>query len=217
MAQILPSAVRRSRSLTGFAGAGCALAFILLGLLVRNEIPSVDRWFVDNVVVVPGSPLHQMALVLSTVTVLSCAAVLVAVALRAWWHRPRRGADLLWCVTLLLSCGLLAALQFAFRRPGPPGQPEGFSYPSGHASVAGAFAMLAVVIAAVFVRKWLSAVLALQGGALLVTMAARVALAEHYVTDVLGAVLGVCAIGLLGGSAVKRWWVEDVPRHRDPA
>ncbi|MBN6042123.1 phosphatase PAP2 family protein [Amycolatopsis sp. 195334CR] len=206
-------AVRRSRALTAFAGAGCALAFVLLGVLVRNEIPAVDRWFAGSVVLVPGGPPHQVALVLSTLTVLSCAAVLVAVAVRAWWRRPRHGADLLWCVALLLGCGLPAALQFGFRRPGPPGQPEGFSYPSGHASVAGAFAVVAVVIAAFFVRKWLLAVVAVQGGALLLTMASRVALAEHYVTDVLGAVLGVCAVGLLGASVVGRWWVEAGSRH----
>ncbi|GAB2781352.1 phosphatase PAP2 family protein [Amycolatopsis magusensis] len=201
--------IRRFRAVIGFVGGGCALVFILLGVLVRNGLSPADRWVIDHVVVLPGSPLHQAALVLSTVTVLSCAAVLVAVALRAWWRRPRRGADLLWCLALLLCCGLLAALQFVFRRPGPPGQPEGFSYPSGHASVAGAFAVVAVLIAAVFVRKWLLVVVAVQGGALLLTMAARVALTEHYVTDVLGAVLGICAVGLLGAAAVKRWWVDS--------
>nr|WP_198151218.1 phosphatase PAP2 family protein [Kibdelosporangium sp. MJ126-NF4] len=169
----------------------------------------MDRWIVNGIQIVPGSVPHRLSLVMSTVGVIAGFAVLVAVAVRAWWRKPYRGMDVLWCAVLLLACALVAALQYAFRRPGPPGQPDGFSYPSGHASIAGAVAVTSVVIAAVFVRSWLRTIVVLQCTAVLVTMAARVALAEHFLSDVVGAALGVCAIGLLGTSAVKRWWADD--------
>ncbi|ALG08452.1 hypothetical protein AOZ06_17395 [Kibdelosporangium phytohabitans] len=160
---------------------------------------------IDGVQIPPGSVLHQASLAVSTIGVLACLAILVAVAVRA---RPR-GVDLLLCAGFLLLCAAVAVLQFVFQRPGPPGQPLGFSFPSGHASISGALAVTSVVIAAVFVRSWLRAVLILQCTAVLFTMAARIALAEHYLSDVVGAALGVCAVGLLGVAAVKRWWTAD--------
>ena len=195
----------RGRRLMAMAGAACALAFVVLGLLVGDGVPAVDRWIVDGIEIPPGSVLHQSALVLSTVGVVACFLVLVTVAVRAW-RRSRRGVDLVACTVLLVLCAAVAALQYVYRRPGPPGQPIGFSYPSGHASISGALAVTTVVVAAVFVRSWLRTVLVLQCTAVVLTMAARVALAEHYLTDVLGAALGVCAVGFLGRAAIARWW-----------
>ncbi|ONI88716.1 hypothetical protein ALI144C_06765 [Actinosynnema sp. ALI-1.44] len=189
-------------------GIAFALAFVALGVLVGNRVPAVDRWIVDEVEIPAGSSVQQLSFVVSTVGVLAGFAVLVVVAVRAWWRQPRRGGDLMWCAALLLMCAAVAALQFVFRRPGPPGQPIGFSYPSGHAAVAGAMAVTAVVVAAVFVRTWLRTILVVQCTAVLLTMVSRVALAEHYLSDVVGSVLGVCAIGLLGSAAVERWWAR---------
>ncbi|CAM3337662.1 phosphatase PAP2 family protein [Kibdelosporangium persicum] len=188
------------------AGVVCAVTVVVLGLVVQDSVPVIDRWVTDSVVV-PDRAVHRLLLALSTVTVLGSLVILAAVAVHAWRRRTLGLRDALLCTGLLVACGLLVASQYVFRRPGPAGQPDAFSYPSGHASVAGAFAVTAVVIAAVFARRWLRAVLVVQGTAVLLTMAARVLLAEHYVTDVIGAVLGVCAIGLLWLTAVRRWWV----------
>ncbi len=136
----------------------------------------------------------RVATVVSTVGVLFGFGVLVTVAFRdRRWGRH---------VVLLLACAAPLLPQNMFRRPGPPGQPESFSYPSGHASVACAIAATAAVITAMSARKWLRRVLALQAVAVLLTMASRVSLAEHYVTDVVGAALGVACVALLATALV---------------
>jgi undecaprenyl-diphosphatase len=52
-------------------------------------------------------------------------------------------------------------------------------------------------------------VVALQAVAVLVTMASRVALTEHYVTDVVGAALGVASVALLATALASPWWTTQ--------
>ncbi|RZQ61186.1 phosphatase PAP2 family protein [Amycolatopsis suaedae] len=181
------------RSLILAAASACALSFVALGVVVPHRLPLVDRWALDNAVAEAGSALEGTATVVSTVAVLCGFAVLVATAARAAWRRPLR---LLWCGALLVACAVPLTLQNVFGRPGPPGQPDSFSYPSGHATVAGAVAATAVVVATAWLPTWFRPVLATQTLAVLLTMASRVLLTEHYVTDVIGAVLGVAAVAL---------------------
>jgi membrane-associated phospholipid phosphatase len=80
----------------------------------------------DIAITEPPGTAARVATIASTVGVLFGFGVLVTVA-----FRDRR--RLVGHVVLLLACATPLLLQNVFRRPGPPGQPESFSYPSGHA------------------------------------------------------------------------------------
>ncbi|MFI0423494.1 phosphatase PAP2 family protein [Spongiactinospora sp. 9N601] len=187
------------------AGLACAAAFVLTGLLVRQMPSPLDRLLLDGIRLVPGSTLERLATVLSAIGVLAGLTLLITVAIQAWrkgtpWLPP------LLSFVLLVKCGSLVTLQAVFRRPGPPAVSGTFSYPSGHATIASALAVTSIVISVMYARHLLRALIPLQGAAVVITMASRVALGEHYLTDVLGAILGTSAIALLGlAVATTRW------------
>jgi membrane-associated phospholipid phosphatase len=197
----------RANSVRVVTGAACALAFVAIGWWVRNHLPAVDRWGLDSAITDAGSTATRVATIASTVGVLFGFAILAILAILAFRDRRRLVRHLV----LLLACATPFLLQNVFRRPGPPGQAESFSYPSGHASVACAIAATSIVIAATSARRWLRRVVALQAVAVLVTMASRVALSEHYVTDVVGAALGVASIALLATALVSPFRVAGTP------
>jgi membrane-associated phospholipid phosphatase len=194
----------RANSVRVVTGAACALAFVAIGWWVRNHLPAIDRWGLDSAITDAGSTATRVATIASTIGVLFGFGVLAILAFRDRRRLVRH-------LVLLLACATPFLLQNVFRRPGPPGQAESFSYPSGHASVACAIAATSIVIAATSARRWLRRVVALQAVAVLVTMASRVALAEHYVTDVVGAALGVASIALLATALVSPFWVAGTP------
>jgi len=157
-----------------------------------------------------GPILDVVALALSTGGLALCPAVAAALLLSP--ERRRTGVVMLAAQGAALAACL--AFQYAIQRPRPAGvrlilaAPNFPSYPSGHAAIAFA---AAVVLALAF-RRWRVAVPALTAAALI--SLSRVYLGFHYPSDVaggavLGAAAGAAAYGLLAsgakGPAAWRW------------
>jgi undecaprenyl-diphosphatase len=126
-----------------------------------------------------------------------CAAVLLVVAVVAWRRNPGRRKVVARYPLVLLACAAVAASQQIFQRPGPPVVAADWTYPSGHASIATAVAFTAVALCVTMLPAWRTVVIAVESIGVVLTLVSRVALGEHYVTDVLGAVAGVAGVGLL--------------------
>jgi undecaprenyl-diphosphatase len=154
--------------------------------------------------------MDVIALALSSWGLALCPSVGVALLLKPRWRRAG-GAMLAAQGAALAAC---LVFQFAIARPRPAGvrlilaAPNFPSYPSGHAAIAFAAAM---VLALAF-RRWRVAVAAL-GVAVLISLS-RVYLGVHYFSDVaggavLGAAAGAAGYGLLAagarGRAAWRW------------
>jgi undecaprenyl-diphosphatase len=77
-----------------------------------------------------------------------------------------------------------------------------WSYPSGHVVIITAVALTAVIMSARLAapRRWLVWAVAIV--AVLLTAVSRVALGEHFLTDVVGAVSGTVGIGMLAAMAL---------------
>ncbi|MFC0113418.1 phosphatase PAP2 family protein [Kibdelosporangium aridum] len=97
----------------------------------------------------------------------------------------------------VLACAAIVLTQQLFQRPGPPVVAADWTYPSGHATIAAGLAFTAIAMALTMVPSWSRAVMWATSVAVVLTLASRVALGEHYVTDVLGALSGVTGIGLI--------------------
>jgi hypothetical protein len=147
---------------------------------------------------------------LSTWGLALCPAMGAALLLKRQWRRV--GAAMLLAQAAALTGCLM--FQYAMLRPRPTGvrlvlaAPNFPSYPSGHAAIAFA----AAVVLALAGRRWWLALLAV-GAAALISLS-RVYLGLHYPSDiaggaVLGAAVGAAGYGLLvsgaRGSAAWRW------------
>lgn len=172
--------------MTRAGAAVLVISWILLGL---PEVTGLDVWVHD------GLPRPEwlrdlafaVSLVLGPTLGWSFAAVL---AVLAWRRRELR----LWKALALhgLCCAtLLTRWLFDRVRPVEYHLP---SYPSGHAVAVASVAFTMVVLVR---RGVLWAVLAVLVGGF-----ARVVLEMHWVTDVVGAVLGVTGVGLLAALAL---------------
>ena len=148
--------------------------------------------------------LDAVAVALSTWGLALCPALGVALLLRR--ERRRAGAAVLTAQAAALAASLV--FQYTILRPRPAGMrlilaaPNFPSYPSGHAAIAFA---TAVVLMLVFRRWWL--VPQALGAAALISLS-RVYLGMHYPSDiaggtVLGAAIGAASYGLLAAGA--RW------------
>lgn len=172
------------------------LLAIALGLLVRARPPGLDAWAVDQLFVAEDSGLGRFATAISGVGTIAAVALLAAVLVAA---RTRlRPLDLLKYAAILVAALVPMAAQYVFQREGPPQQPD-WTYPSGHATVVTALVLLAFLAA----RRARTAVLLTGVGALLAVGVSRIALAEHYPTDLLGGVLGSVGLGLLVAAALR--------------
>jgi membrane-associated phospholipid phosphatase len=183
-----------SRRTTLIIGLSCLVAAVVLGVLVRTVSPGFDAWAVDRLLVAEGSGLGRLATAISGLgTIVAFAmAVFVLVAARS---RLNGGLLVRYAAVLVLSLVPMAG-QYVFQRPGPPQQPD-WTYPSGHATVVAAFVLLAVlVVARLLPERRQAAVVGLGVFAFLATGIARIALAEHYPTDLAGGALATVGVGL---------------------
>lgn len=173
-------------------GAGLLVATAVLGILIQNRLSPLDRWALRDAHVEPGSILGQVATALSGGAVLVCVATLVTVVVAVW-----RQASIAKYALVLVACAAVALTQQVFQCPGPPVVAADWTYPSGHASVAAALAFTAIAIAVVYLPARRNLVTAVVSVAVVLTLISRVALGEHYVTDVIGALAGVTGVGLV--------------------
>jgi membrane-associated phospholipid phosphatase len=183
----------RARLLVG--GAAGIAAMAVLGALVRERWSPLDTWVIREAPL-PGGPLIGAAEAIAGAAVLVSGAGLVLTTAAALRQPAVR--RLLWRhAVLLTACAAVAATQVLFQRSGPPGAAQDWTYPSGHATVVTAVAVTAIVLCHRAAPRWVRPVLVVEALAVVVTTASRVALGEHFPTDVLGAVAGVVGVGLV--------------------
>jgi membrane-associated phospholipid phosphatase len=178
------------------SGAAGIAVMAVLGAVVRERWSPLDSWAIREARLPAGTPLNGAAEAVAGAAVLVAGAGLVLATAAALRHRTVRG--LLWRhVVLLAACAAVAATQVLFQRPGPPGAGQDWTYPSGHATVVTAVAVTAIVLCHRAAPALVLPVLVVEVLAVVVTTASRVALGEHFPTDVLGAVAGAVGVGLV--------------------
>jgi membrane-associated phospholipid phosphatase len=183
----------------GLWGVGLVAAFLLLGLWVRDTTPWIDTDVADAV----GDTYFNDRTVLVLTDILGpvfaiVAAVLIAAAAIVMWIKDRNweAGVLIRCLVVLLACRTLSFFKEVFTRLRPREYPE-YAFPSGHTTSVACVAFTAVLIAAWFSRRALPWVIALAAAVTVVAAACRVMLGVHWLTDVVGAVVGVTGVGLV--------------------
>ena len=172
--------------MTRALGAVLVISWVLLGL---PELTALDVWVHDAL---PRPEwLRTVAFVVSLVLGPTIGWAFAAVlAVVAWKRRDAR----LWKVLALHAiCSATVLTRWLFDRVRPI-EYHLPSYPSGHTVAVASVGFTMVVL---LKRGVLWAVLAVLVGGF-----ARVVLEMHWVTDVVGAVLGVTGVGLLAGLAL---------------
>jgi membrane-associated phospholipid phosphatase len=191
----------RYRVLTAAAGTACLTVLIVVGLAVRGAVPGLDAWALRAAGNATGVVEQAATIISGVATLLGITALVVAAGIAWFRHRSAAYATLLRSGLLFVVCCLTVLLQDVFQRQGPTAVPD-WSYPSGHVTIITAVALTAVVLSAHLAapRRWLVWSVALV--AVLLTAASRLALGEHFLTDVVGAVSGTVGVGLLAAMAL---------------
>lgn len=189
-------------------GGALAGLFVLLGVTVAGHPLAVDLavagalqgWWRGTTGAVTTVVSDTFGLVLPNVF-----AIVLPVAALLCWHRGRRRelAVVLRALPVLLLCRLTSVLgKPLFVRARPRAYAE-FSYPSGHV-VAVASMGLTVVLLCVYLAPRLARWAIVVSASITVLVAVtRLLLGVHWLTDTIGAVLGVLGVGLLGATAVR--------------
>lgn len=172
--------------MTRAAGAVLVISWVLLGL---PEVTGLDVW--AHSALPRPEWLRDTAFVVSLVLGPTIGwAFAAALFVLAWRRRDPR----LWKALVMFAlCTATVLMRYLFDRVRPV-EYHLPSYPSGHTVAVTAVAFTMVVLVR---RGVLWAVLAV-----LVAGFARVVLEMHWVTDVIGAVLGVVGVGLLAALAL---------------
>ncbi|MGH3622505.1 MAG: phosphatase PAP2 family protein [Sciscionella sp.] len=196
----------RRRLLPLGCGALLLAAFVLLGVLAAAGPIGPDATVAD---VLRGEWRRPPGTVAAVVSVLLGPAtpVAAAVLLLAGVALAYRRADrwllgvLLRCFVVGVACRLVSVLKLAFDRRRPRLYPD-FSYPSGHVVSVATTAFVAILLCLWLAQRLLPLVITLAVFAVLVCAAARLVLGVHWVTDTVGATLGVTGVGLLVADAL---------------
>ncbi|TWF81549.1 undecaprenyl-diphosphatase [Pseudonocardia hierapolitana] len=205
-----PESDHRTRLLVaGTAAIGTAG---VLGAVVRDRWSPLDTWFVREFRLPVDAPVVEAAAGAGALLAVAGIVLAVAAALR----RPTVRARLWRHAVLLAACVAVAGTQVLFQRPGPPGAGQDWTYPSGHATVITAVAVTAVVLCRRSAPAWARAVLMVEVLAVAVTTASRVALGEHFPTDVVGAMVGVIGVGLVVTALIGTGSIDTRERPADP-
>jgi membrane-associated phospholipid phosphatase len=197
------SMTRTWRLRAGVAGGLCLAAVGVAGVVLGNRVPPLDSWIVAHLYSRPETTPAMIATSISGIGTLFGFAVLLAAAICLLLRHRSRGARLLPRYGILLAaCLLTVALQAAFRRSGPPVTAQDWTYPSGHVTVLTALAFTAFVISAYLTPKWRVIVFAGSTTMLVLVSASRMTLGEHYLIDVVAALLATIGAGLLTAAAL---------------
>lgn len=181
-------------------GAALVIAFVLLGLVVSGPTPEVDRFVADAAD--DGWGLRAVASVVTVVLgpILPVIAV-VGLLIAAVLVRPRAGL-LLRAVLLLAACRAVSLVKPVFERARPTEYPD-FSFPSGHVVSVASVGFTAVVLCAWLARERVRMAVLVSVAAVVLAALCRVILDVHWLTDLVGATLGVLGVGLLTAVALR--------------
>jgi membrane-associated phospholipid phosphatase len=192
---------RLTLALAGLVGVE---AVVLVGLLLRGVTPPADAWIVHHLYAPAGSPVAAVATAVSGVgTLLGLAALLVGAVLVWWRGRARSTGLLLRVLAVAVTSGSVLLLQNLILRPGPPQQPQLGTYPSGHATVLTAIVVAAVLLYGTLGKAWRRGALIGGGAAIVLVSASRMVLAEHWLIDIVAAIVATTCVGLVAAAALR--------------
>ncbi|WP_156096818.1 phosphatase PAP2 family protein [Amycolatopsis jejuensis] len=178
-------------------------AFFVLGLLVDRQPLQLDLEVANALRGQEIRPAGQIAGVLTSVLgpVLPyvLGVVLVAVVLR---DRAQFSLCVRLAVVLALCRLTSVAFKPVFMRQRPRVYPE-LSYPSGHVVSVAATGLVAVLLCAWVLPRFVRWALWCAAVATVLAAACRIVLGVHWVTDTVGAVLAVLGVGLVSASALR--------------
>ncbi|MET0134825.1 MAG: phosphatase PAP2 family protein [Kibdelosporangium sp.] len=189
-------------------GGALLVVFLLLGYLVRSSVTSIDAVVSEALGGFWQQPASSFVFVLTDilgpVLPIVVLVILVVACLRAWRSGQRKLADLLLrSIVLLATCRAVSLFKDVYGRERPRVYAADWSYPSGHVVSVSSVAFTGVVLCAWLARHLLRRAIVLAVAVVAVAAACRVLLDVHWVTDVLGGVVGVTGIGLVVASALK--------------
>ncbi|GGS40795.1 MULTISPECIES: phosphatase PAP2 family protein [Actinokineospora] len=181
------------------AGGLLLIAFLVLGVTVADTTPTVDRIAAESL---GGGWQHtagDIAFVGSAVLGPVLPVLLgLGLLIGAWTrrHDARLRGLLLRAAVLLAVCRTVSLAKPLFERARPREYPD-FSFPSGHVVSVASVAFTVVVLCAWLAVRRLRAVVWWSVAAVAAAALCRMVLDVHWLTDVLGATLGVVGLGLL--------------------
>ncbi|WP_285697076.1 phosphatase PAP2 family protein [Actinomadura sp. NBRC 104412] len=178
---------------------GLSLAAIwIAGIALGDRVPPLDSWIVGHLYSRPRTVPSAIAAVVSGAGTVIALALLLATVSDLLRRRRAQGARLLARhAALLTACLATMALQAVFQRPGPPVTAQDWTYPSGHVTLLTALAFTAFMISRELTAAWRATVLVASTATLVAVSAGRVTLGEHYLLDVVAAVLATLGVGLI--------------------
>ncbi|MBF9132354.1 phosphatase PAP2 family protein [Plantactinospora sp. S1510] len=188
------------------AGTTAVAAVLLAGGLMHDRVPPLDAWILANLYAPADGGLAGLATVVSGAgTLATLAMLLIAFGQLVVRGRRRAVGYAIRHLVLLVGCLTPMLLQAVFQRPGPPVVATDWTYPSGHAVVVTAAALTTVLVSRPLSRGWRVPTAATAVTAVLLVAASRVLLGEHYLIDVVAAVLVTVGVGLLLAAALRLW------------
>ncbi|TCO48033.1 phosphatase PAP2 family protein [Actinocrispum wychmicini] len=183
----------------GIWGAALVAVFLLLGLWVRDSVPWIDTQISDAIgtTYVNDRTVQVLTDILGPIVPIVAAVALAGLVVLMWIQdRNWEAGVVLRCLVVLLACRGLSLFKDVFKRLRPRLYPE-FAYPSGHTVSVACVGFTAVLLCAWFARRALPWVIALAAALTAGAAACRVMLGVHWLTDVIGAVIGVTGVGLI--------------------
>ncbi len=183
------------------AVVGWAFGVVVQDVISRKDLAGVDgtvyRFFLDHREPSLTTASRMVASVGGTVT-LSIVTMLLAALV--WWRTRERRDILVPALAVFGSMAVVKGVKLVVRRPLPPASgmlaaAEGFAFPSGQATRSAACLLTVAFVAWRVLPSWRSKVMAVTAAvsASLLIGLARLTLAVHWLTDVLGG----WAIGVL--------------------
>ncbi|MFD1148318.1 phosphatase PAP2 family protein [Saccharothrix hoggarensis] len=180
-------------------GVVLALASLVLGLSVNDDVPALDRDLHLAAVGLGPGFTHAAAVVSFVLSPGLATIALLSLLMRALLAKD---VFLLRCAVLLAACWSTLLARHGYQRVRPIEFPK-WSYPSGHVTAVTSVAFTGVVLCAWLARRHLKRAVALACAAVALTAASRVVLEMHWFTDTVGAVLGVVGVGLVVARALR--------------
>ncbi|WP_156756368.1 phosphatase PAP2 family protein [Actinokineospora pegani] len=198
------------------AGFGLIAVFVVLGVLFSGPAPGFDVAVADVLGADHAGPVGAVAQVVSDVLgpVLPITAGVVGLVWAVVVRQSEPGLSVLLVKSLvvLVLCRLVSFVKPLFARDRPRAYPE-FSYPSGHVVSVAAVAFTAAVLCAWLARSRLRACRAWGAAAVVAAALCRMLMDVHWLSDTIGAAVGVAGVGLVASAALGLLPPGSVPRE----